>query len=112
MTPILLMQLMMQEAKNLDSTSCGCNGSQPFVRFLGYHNMETNQHYWQQWISKINQWVLEGKQPFFMMHTAGNGRAYVRPEFNQMLVDQHPDINGMVKEEGACKRIRAIWFRF
>lgn len=47
-------------------------GHSPIIRFLGHHDPVQNTEYWAQWHNKLQEWLDEGKEPYFFMHTAGN----------------------------------------
>ncbi|MAY14909.1 MAG: hypothetical protein CMI06_06180 [Oceanospirillaceae bacterium] len=55
----------------------------PVVRFIGHSDWQQNLLYLQQWQTKIQQWLREGRSPYFFVHTAGNHDC---PEFARYLV--------------------------
>lgn len=58
-------------------------GRHPIVRFIGHTSWQQNLVYLQQWQAKIQQWLAEGRSPYFFVHTAGNHNC---PEFARDLV--------------------------
>lgn len=55
----------------------------PVVRFIGHSDWLHNQRYLEQWRQKIQQWLSEGRSPYFFVHTAGNRNC---PEFAREIV--------------------------
>lgn len=55
----------------------------PVVRFIGHSDGLRNRHYLEQWRLKIQQWLSEGRSPYFFVHTAGNQNC---PEFAREIV--------------------------
>lgn len=55
------------------------------VRFIGHSDFAKNHQYWQQWQTKIEQWLGEGRDVYFFLHTAGNDNVY---ECCQVLCQQ------------------------
>ncbi|QIR15664.1 DUF72 domain-containing protein [Shewanella aestuarii] len=48
---------------------------QPVVRFIGQHDLAINQQYFTKWVTKLCQWIHEGKQPYVFIHTPDNFQA-------------------------------------
>ncbi|PFG55843.1 uncharacterized protein YecE (DUF72 family) [Vibrio sp. ES.051] len=46
--------------------------SQPLIRFIGHPEEQQNYKFFTPWLSKLPQWIAEGKQPYVMIHTADN----------------------------------------
>lgn len=44
----------------------------PVVRFIGHSDWQQNLTYLSQWQQKLQQWLAEGRTPYFFIHTAGN----------------------------------------
>ena len=44
----------------------------PVLRFIGTDDMAHNRKFYQPWLSKIRQWLDEGKSPFCYFHTPDN----------------------------------------
>lgn len=44
----------------------------PMLRFIGLDDMEINRHFYQPWLTKIKQWLDEGKSPYCFFHTPDN----------------------------------------
>ena len=42
------------------------------LRFIGTDDMAHNRRYYQPWLSKVQQWLDEGKSPFCFFHTPDN----------------------------------------
>lgn len=66
------------------------------VRLIGHSVFSENHVYWQQWRKKISQWLIEGRQVYFFLHTAGNDNVY---ECYQALC-QHWQIRPVISEYG------------
>ncbi|MBE4067826.1 DUF72 domain-containing protein [Vibrio parahaemolyticus] len=46
--------------------------SHPMIRFIGHPKEQQNYDFFVPWLSKLPQWIAEGKQPYVMIHTADN----------------------------------------
>ncbi len=46
--------------------------SHPMIRFIGHPEEQQNYDFFVPWLSKLPQWIAEGKQPYVMIHTADN----------------------------------------
>ncbi|MFW1208772.1 DUF72 domain-containing protein [Vibrio parahaemolyticus] len=46
--------------------------SHPMIRFIGHPEEQKNYDFFVPWLSKLPQWIAEGKQPYVMIHTADN----------------------------------------
>lgn len=44
----------------------------PVLRFIGTDDMAINRQFYQPWLSKVQQWLNEGKSPFCFFHTPDN----------------------------------------
>jgi uncharacterized protein YecE (DUF72 family) len=55
---------------------------QPMIRFIGHPELEDNDALFAPWLSKIPEWIAEGKRPYLMIHTPDNVQA---PELAQRL---------------------------
>ena len=44
----------------------------PMLRFIGTDDMELNRKFYQPWLTKVQQWLDEGKSPFCFFHTPDN----------------------------------------
>lgn len=44
----------------------------PLIRYVGTSNLEDNRTFYTPWLSKIRQWLDEGKTPYVFFHTADN----------------------------------------
>ena len=44
----------------------------PMLRFIGTDDMVINRQFYQPWLSKVQQWLDEGKSPFCFFHTPDN----------------------------------------
>jgi len=60
-------------------------GQHPMIRFIGHPEEELNQQFFTPWLSKLSQWVNEGKQPYLMIHTSDN---LIAPELAAKLYAQ------------------------
>ncbi|MCX2769270.1 MULTISPECIES: DUF72 domain-containing protein [unclassified Pseudoalteromonas] len=47
-------------------------GDSPILRFVGCSQLESNRDFYQPWLTKLNQWLSEGKSPYVFFHTADN----------------------------------------
>ncbi len=46
--------------------------SHPMIRFIGHPLEQQNYDFFTPWLTKLPQWIAEGKQPYVMIHTADN----------------------------------------
>ncbi|MDC5822629.1 DUF72 domain-containing protein [Vibrio europaeus] len=75
----------------------------PMIRFIGHPQEEKNYDFFTPWLSKIPQWIEQGKQPYVMIHTADN---IVAPELAANLYKQLqekvklPDLNDFPAVDG------------
>lgn len=46
--------------------------SQPMIRFIGHPDLMANQPFFTPWLTKLPQWIAQGKQPYLMIHTPDN----------------------------------------
>lgn len=64
---------------------------QPMLRFIGLNDMAINRHFYQPWLSKIKQWLEQGKTPYCFFHTPDNTLA---PQLCRLFVQdlgiEHP----------------------
>lgn len=44
----------------------------PVLRFIGTDDMVVNRQFYQPWLTKVQQWLDEGKSPFCFFHTPDN----------------------------------------
>ncbi|WP_066014762.1 DUF72 domain-containing protein [Endozoicomonas atrinae] len=47
-------------------------GQRPLIRFIGLGDMACDEQYLVPWKHKLREWVSEGKQPYFFMHSPSN----------------------------------------
>ncbi len=47
-------------------------GKRPTVRFIGQTSGEATREYWQPWVPKVAEWLLEGREPYVFIHTPDN----------------------------------------
>ena len=47
-------------------------GRHPVVRFLGQTDEAANPAYWRRWVPKLAEWLSEGREPYWFMHTPDN----------------------------------------
>ena len=57
-------------------------GKTPIVRFIGHTDWQKNLEYLYQWQGKLAQWLKEGRQPYFFVHTVSNANS---PEFSRWI---------------------------
>lgn len=57
----------------------------PMMRFIGHPDLVSNDAFFTPWLSKLENWVKEGKQPFVFIHTPDNVEA---PELADRLYHQ------------------------
>ncbi|MGV2990444.1 DUF72 domain-containing protein [Vibrio sp. E150_011] len=60
----------------------------PMIRFIGHPDLAENDAFFKPWLSKLPQWIAEGKQPYLMIHTPDNQFA---PELAKRLYLQLND---------------------
>lgn len=41
--------------------------SHPLIRFIGHPEEQQNYEFFKPWLSKLPQWIAEGKQPYVMI---------------------------------------------
>jgi uncharacterized protein YecE (DUF72 family) len=44
----------------------------PVVRFIGQTRAEANPPYWARWVETVARWLLDGREPYFFVHTPDN----------------------------------------
>ena len=44
----------------------------PMIRFIGQPGINRNIPFFNPWVSKLADWIDQGKQPYFMVHTSDN----------------------------------------
>lgn len=44
----------------------------PMLRFIGVDDMSVNRQHYQPWLTKVKQWLDEGKSPYCFFHTPDN----------------------------------------
>ncbi|WP_162046731.1 DUF72 domain-containing protein [Vibrio taketomensis] len=57
----------------------------PMIRFIGHPDLDANFNFFKPWLSKLPQWIAQGKQPYLMIHTPDNVLA---PELAHKLYQQ------------------------
>ncbi|WP_406734027.1 DUF72 domain-containing protein [Vibrio scophthalmi] len=57
----------------------------PMIRFIGHPEVDANLEFFAPWLSKLPQWIEQGKQPYLMVHTPDNVLA---PELALALYQQ------------------------
>ncbi len=57
----------------------------PMIRFIGHPEDEKNDAFFRAWITKLPQWIDEGKVPYLMIHTSDN---LIAPELATRLYNQ------------------------
>src|SRR5690606_19731576 len=50
-------------------------GQKPMVRFVGLPEPALNHPFLAPWVDKVSQWLAEGRQPSFFVHSADNDQA-------------------------------------
>lgn len=50
-------------------------GSRPFIRYIGHPDPEANRPFLEPWLNKLEQWLSEGREPYFFAHTPNNRQA-------------------------------------
>lgn len=59
--------------------------SNPMIRFIGHPEESLNFDFFKPWLSKLPQWIAQGKQPYVMIHTSDN---LIAPELAKNLYQQ------------------------
>lgn len=78
----------------------------PMVRFIGHPLENKNYDLFTPWLSKLPEWIKQGKQPYVMIHTADN---IVAPELAASLYRQLqsniklPDLNTFPASKGSTQ---------
>lgn len=65
-------------------------GPSPVVRFIGQTDGEANPAWWAKWVTKVAQWIDEGRRPIFFVHTPDNA---VAPELARRF---HAEVAALV----------------
>jgi uncharacterized protein YecE (DUF72 family) len=47
-------------------------GPHPLIRFIGHPEPMANERFLEPWLAKLGQWIGQGRQPFFFVHTPSN----------------------------------------
>ena len=58
--------------------------NQPAFRFIGVDDMAINRQFYQPWLTKMQQWLGEGKTPYAFFHTPNNQLA---PELSRLFAE-------------------------
>ncbi len=65
--------------------------NQPAFRFIGVDDMVINRQFYQPWLSKMQQWLGEGKTPYAFFHTPDNKLA---PELSRLFAEDLFQLTG------------------
>lgn len=57
----------------------------PMIRFIGHPEVNENMPFFEPWVSKLADWIEQGKQPYFMVHTSDN---LVAPDLALLLYNR------------------------
>lgn len=72
-------------------------GQHPVVRFIGQLDLNATMNFFALWQSTLKNWLAEGKEPYFFIHTPDNKRTYqLALQFHQLLQSEIaglPDLN-------------------
>lgn len=61
-------------------------GQHPVVRFIGQQDLDATMKFFAMWQSTIKNWLREGKEPYFFVHTPDNKLTYqLALQFHQLL---------------------------
>ena len=63
----------------------------PMVRFIGHPDQDANLAFFAPWLSKLPQWIEQGKQPYLMIHTPDNVEA------PQLALKLYQHLNEMIE---------------
>ncbi len=44
----------------------------PMIRFIGHPELDANLSFFKPWLTKLPEWINQGKQPYLMIHTPDN----------------------------------------
>ena len=55
------------------------------IRFIGHPEVNENMPFFEPWVSKLADWIEQGKQPYFMVHTSDN---LVAPDLALLLYNR------------------------
>lgn len=80
-------------AKPRVPTHVVATGENPFVRFIVPMDYAVAEKEMMQWVVKAEQWIKEGRIPYFFFHTPDNEKApQVAELFNQKLLIRMPEL--------------------
>ena len=65
--------------------------SVPLIRFIGLGDMACDEQYLVPWKHKLREWISEGKEPYFFMHSSSNREV---PLLAQSFHDSFQDLPG------------------
>tara|TARA_Y100001956_G_scaffold82132_1_gene101880 strand:- start:1923 stop:2771 length:849 start_codon:yes stop_codon:yes gene_type:complete len=75
----------------------------PMIRFIGHPVDEKNDSFFSPWLTKLPEWIAQGKQPYLFIHTSDN---LIAPELALKLyqrLQQHcqlPDLTRFPADDG------------
>ncbi|MDN3609605.1 DUF72 domain-containing protein [Vibrio ostreicida] len=78
-------------------------GSHPMVRYIGHPNEAENDAFLIPWLTKLPEWIKQGKQPYLMIHTADNLIAPNLASNVYKMLQKHtplPDLNTFPASDG------------
>jgi len=64
-------------------------GPRPVVRFIGQTDPRANPMYWAPWVTKVAQWLNEGRSPYVFIHTPDNVAAPLHAREFHAAVAEH-----------------------
>ncbi|MBD1553701.1 DUF72 domain-containing protein [Pseudomonas typographi] len=72
----------------------------PQVRFIGHPQVLANEPFLEPWVTKVAQWIEEGRTPYMFLHTADNRHApALARHFHQRLMQRLPGLPALAERE-------------
>jgi uncharacterized protein YecE (DUF72 family) len=85
----------------------------PVVRFIGQTALEPNPPFWARWVETVARWIVDGREPYFFVHTPDNE---VAPElarlFHEAVAARVPELAALPRPDAPATADRgqpALW---
>ena len=84
-------------------------GLNPVVRFIGQTDGEANPRWWGKWVTKVAQWIDEGRSPTVFIHTPDNAVApALARDFHAEVAALVPDLAPLPDPVTAAAQLRLL----